>query len=689
MPARVNRPDHPSEFLWEGIDGTRIPAFWLPYSYGLLYGSPRSLPEFQAFVRQRFELLTPNSHGNDRVGLAGADITEPEEHLVPMITAFNKKGDAPFVMRLGVPSEFEAVAARRADRPVFRGELNPIFQGTYSSRIELKTWMRVMERKLVTAETLGALAHWLGAPFDDSALWRAWEPVLFNETHDLSSGVMTDHVYEDTVRSYEFSSRLADELIDAEWNAITAKIDSRMPETPVVVFNTLGFQRADIAEVELGFSQLGLRGIGVADDGGRDVPCQLEQATYYGDGGLKTARIAFVARDIPALGFRTFRVGGRDQALKSSMPVASSGDTVETSRYRLTFDRATGAIKSLRVQPEDWEVFSGPAGIVSRQQDRGDLWELYRGLDGGSKIAMTTRQEVPKAGQARFSNEFKGEPGTLSTGPVFSEFRVAHPFDSGKFEATIRVYADLPRIECRLRLVNNEKYVRYQALLPTTIKNGKSVHEIPFGAIERPSGIEFPAQNWVDYGDGQRGLAVLNYGLPGNVVTDGTMMVSLLRAHTLGAYGFGGGYEPGMSSDSGFQLGKERTMRFALVPHSHGWSDAGVVRESRQFLDPLIARVVASHDGPLPGRWGFLDLDADNVELSDVKPARGGGIVLRVYEAAGKAASQKRLALHARVSSAREVNLLEDPGRALDVHEDGVRFDLHPFEIKTFLLQPR
>jgi len=70
----VPRQDHPSEFLWEGIDGTRIPAFWLPHSYGLLHGSPRSLPEFQAFVRQRFELLTPNSHGNDRVGLAGADM---------------------------------------------------------------------------------------------------------------------------------------------------------------------------------------------------------------------------------------------------------------------------------------------------------------------------------------------------------------------------------------------------------------------------------------------------------------------------------------------------------------------------------------------------------------------------------------------------------------------------------------
>ena len=25
--------------------------------------------------------------------------------------------------------------------------------------------------------------------------WRAWEPALFNVTHDLASGVMTDHVY--------------------------------------------------------------------------------------------------------------------------------------------------------------------------------------------------------------------------------------------------------------------------------------------------------------------------------------------------------------------------------------------------------------------------------------------------------------------------------------------------------------
>ncbi len=69
-------------------------------------------------------------------------------------------------MRMAVPADFEAAIAGRTDRPVFKGEFNPIFQGIYSSRIELKAWMRLMERQLLTAEKLSALAAWLGSPAD-------------------------------------------------------------------------------------------------------------------------------------------------------------------------------------------------------------------------------------------------------------------------------------------------------------------------------------------------------------------------------------------------------------------------------------------------------------------------------------------------------------------------------------------
>ncbi len=245
----------------------------------------------------------------------------------------------------------------------------------------------------------------------------------------------------------------------------------------------------------------------------------------------------------------------------------------------------------------------------------------------------------------------------------------------------------LRRIEVTTRLINQEKYVRYQALFPTTIKQGKSTHEIPFGSIDRPHAIEFPAQNWVDYGDGRHGLAVLNIGLPGNLVTDDTMMVSLLRAHTLGAYGFGGGYEPGMSSDSGLQLGQERTMKYALVPHLGDWREARVFRDGLEFNHPLICRNVLAHAGSLPNRWGLLEVSDPNVVVSSLKPTRDGELALRVYEAAGQPAPGVMIKLRANVLSAREANLLEDVGAELKTEGNTVRLDLTPFEIRTIRLR--
>ena len=92
-------------------------------------------------------------------------------------------------------------------------------------------------------------------------------------------------------------------------------------------------------------------------------------------------------------------------------------------------------------------------------------------------------------------------------------------------------------------------------------------------------------------------LAVLNRGLPGNNVADGTMMLSLARSTRIQAYGYGGGYEPGMSSDSGYELGKELTSEYALVPHPGDWRQAGVYRDGLEFNHPLLAQTVTSHPG--------------------------------------------------------------------------------------------
>jgi alpha-mannosidase len=327
---------------------------------------------------------------------------------------------------------------------------------------------------------------------------------------------------------------------------------------------------------------------------------------------------------------------------------------------------------------------------VARQQDKGDLWELYHGLDGGSHIAMTNRQSPPTAEHAHFSSDGTGGDGHILQGPVFSELAVSHPFANGSFATRIRLYAGSRRVDIQTELVNQEKWVRYQALFPSAIQGGRNVQEIPFGAVERPVGIEYPAQNWVDYSDGQHGLALLNIGLSGNLVSDGTLMLSLMRSHNLGGYGYGGGYEPGMSSETGFELGRALSFHYALAPHAGDWRHAMIYRQGMEWVHPLLTRKAAPHAGQLPARWGLLEISRQNVVLTALKPGPGQTTVLRVYEAEGEASPGVVIRFKPQLASACEANLLEDSGRPLEIEKDTVRFDLHPFEIKTikFTLLP-
>ncbi|MHB0939032.1 MAG: alpha-mannosidase [Armatimonadota bacterium] len=670
----------PSEFAWEGLDGSRIPAFWLPHAYANVYGSPKTLPEFTEFMTKAYDALAPFSRDAGRVGLAGIDVGEPEPHVPRLVEEFNRQPDRPFDLRLAVPADYEAAVAQRGELPVVGGELNPIFQGIYSSRIELKQRTRELETMLTDAEKLGAVLRALGTQTDDAILWDAWEPMLFNQAHDLMSGVMTDHVYEDTIRGYDFAQRIAGEQVDARLRELTAHIDTRGDGIPLVVCNTLGWPRTDVVAATVSFTDPGIHGVVVIGPEG-EIPSQLSDEIRQEDGSLLQATVTFLARDVPALGYAVYHVN--TVLVTAAVPKPLTLPVLENEFYRLEIDQQTGAITQITVKEGGWDALAGPANVVAMEEDKGDFWELYRPLDAGSRIAMTERHEPPQPGAAVLSTERIAEPGTVAIGPVFSEFTVRHPFsENGEFETTIRLYQGLRRVDIRTTILNQDEAVRYRALFPTSIEHGKNVQEIPFGAIERPDGIEFPAQHWVDISNDQVGVALLNRGLPGHNIAGGTLMLSLLRSTRIVAYGYGGGYAPGMTSDTGLELGKEMTFDYALLPHAGDWRQAGVYRDGQAFNHPLLACPAAPHPGALPKRWELLAISPDNIILSSLKTGKDGKLVLRVYEAAGTA-TDATLSFTGKVIAAEELNLMEDAIGLLEMVEGRLRVALHPFEIKT------
>jgi alpha-mannosidase len=550
----------------------------------------------------------------------------------------------------------------------------------------LKQETREIEQELLTAEKLQGIASWLGK-VDNYNLMQAWEPVLFNQTHDLASGVMTDHVYLDVQRGYDFARRSAALESKSDSEMLLKHINTIGSGSPIVVFNPSGWVRTDAVEANIGFTNFTTFDLRVTDANGLSVPCEVTSADHNPNGSLLRATVLFVAKDLAALGYSTYHITAAPRRTFAAAPTArDTSDVLENEFFRVTVSRTTGAITSLFDKTQQWEALSAPANVIAEQEDKGDFWELYHGLNGAQAIVMTNKQPVPDGTNSKLSTDAEGKDASIVRTPVYSEFKVSHPFGNGAFATRIRLYAGVRRVDIQTELTNNDKLVRYQALFPTSVTNGRYFQEIPFGAVERSIGVEYPAQNWTDFSDNLHGVTLINHGMPGNLVNDGTLMLSLMRSHTIGGYGFGGGFEPGMTSDSGYELNHPLQFNYALAPHSGSWQESAV-REGFEFNQPLQVWKTDVHSGILPPSRSMISISNPDVILTAFKPGAGHSVIVRFYESAGLPAKGVTIKIDATLLSAHESNLMEDAGRALAIANNTLKIDLKPFEIKTIKLK--
>ncbi|MBM7564278.1 alpha-mannosidase [Paenibacillus sacheonensis] len=649
-------------YWWEGPDGSRVLTFNDPKVYfGRVYPSliiPDSIRMAEEYG------LTCNLHvygiGDHGGGVTRSDVRRAmrmrESQLLPDIVF------APTV------EFFKDVEASGANLPVIRGELNPVFEGCYSSHGDIKKANRETEHALVRAETFASIAELRGSARVETAsrLQEAWRRQCFNQFHDILCGCSIREAYDEAIPAARAALEEADRAAaEATGRQLAAQPDTESDAEAVTLWNALSWTRTDV--VELPFADYpALAGWRTGDrlagsDGSESIVQRTEDA------------IVFVAREVPALGTKTYHwiaadaATGSPAAHEGCIAISKAGNPVLAGeRFSAEIDRESGTIVSLLDRAVGRELsYTPPDPGVEANQTKGllNLLEL--------QYEEPHWMSAWKLGTISASKRLvSGAKLTLGEqGPVMQSVRIAHRFEHSELEQEIRIYRGIDRIEFRTRVNWGElgseaapapmlRVLFAPKLQPTT-----HMFDVPFGSVERhPDGREVPAHQWIDVSEAGYGLSLLNDGKHGHSIHGNEMGMTLVRSS----------YEPDNLGDQG----DHHRFAYAIYPHEGDWREAGTVQRAWEFNQPLWA-VTAAANEESPADGGAMRIidagtggkDSDSVIVTAFKQAADGTPgewVIRVAETAGRPANVKLVA-NFPVAGASACDLAETPQAPLAV----------------------
>ncbi|MGD0205461.1 MAG: hypothetical protein ABSB57_03340, partial [Dehalococcoidia bacterium] len=255
----------------------------------------------------------------------GDDHLEPQPELPAVIARANENLEDATLVHTTLPTFIEAVGqemgARSHSWPCVEGEFRSgqralVLSGVTSTRIWIKQRNQECEDLLLRwAEPFSTWANLLRrrsegddrAAADAGLLSTAWRLLLQNQAHDSICGCSIDEVHEEMAVRFRRCQRLAEAV---SRDALCYLADMAAPEggAHVVVFNPLNGPRSDFCTARLP-SQDDRQPLALEDEDGRRVPLQpLRPSLPSPDAIQKRGEVGFLARDVPAYGYKTFRV---------------------------------------------------------------------------------------------------------------------------------------------------------------------------------------------------------------------------------------------------------------------------------------------------------------------------------------------------------------------------------------------
>lgn len=642
----------------------------------------------------------------------GGDYEFTTIEMLQRMDAWNRKWAYPRLVKATMAMFFQAAQAEMHARGIepktFSGDSNNQWADEDASHAWLLGLCRRLNEAVPTAEKYSTLAATLtegGYPWTD--IYQAYHRLMLYYEHGGGATMAGKGIHRAGAQHYETelgehrevgtdAELFCNRALQSGLARLSAAIDADAPAT-LVVFNPLARPRTDSVR----FSSPAISGPFRLVD---SVTGREEPATP-----LDRGRWLFVARDVPALGYKTFRVEpAPSQPAPASPEVASLA--LENRFYRIRFDPATGAIASLFDKQLGLELVDQDAPhkmgeyvyeqFATHSFDVGPTWHRPRSARLSSRrgpVAQTMSAQIEAAGARRLN-------------------------------LSVTIYDDLPRVDFAMfldkapsgrRLANHGmgtalgKEGVYVAL-PLRVPQFRIRHELP-GAVVEPIREQFAGsctafytvQHFTDLSNDRFGVTVssveaplVEYGHPRScpmklgVENEGEFESELVDPSKSHVYL----YLMNNMFDTAVRIDQRGPHRFhwSLRSHAGDWRQGRADQFGWDVHNPLRARMIpAPQHGPLPAKsHSFLAVDQANVACTTIKPAEanGAGFIVRLVETQGLPTTARvSIPFCGPLDTVCETNLVEDDRPvALKTDAQGrIVVRMEPFGVKTLRVRCR
>jgi len=693
-----------SPYWWQGPDGEKI-LMWYSNSYGhvsAVFGMPPDIKIGRELLPGYLQTYSSPEYKANTVMLFGAQWENSDlfPQQATIAGEWNKAYAYPKISYAGFAEALGKIAGEvGSSMPVIKGDGGPYWEDGIYSDTQNAILARRAEQRATSAEKLSTISS-LVHPFvqvDPDPLQRLWQNMLLFDEHtwgawqSISSPQSEETVRQQTVKD-AFATQAEQDLeyvLERGMAAISDYIND--PKGTLVVFNTLNWQRSGLVEADL---RKGSELIDLVD--GKAVPYQVVSdlpAYPTGPGEPTFQRVRFVARDVPALGYRCYTIRQATSA-PAKEAEAKAETTLENAYYRIDLDPASGAVRSIF----DKELKKELVNAASPYR-----FDQYLYVSGGDK---------PPYNRLVFGDAKAPAPELTIHGA--QDGRVVS-VERTPFGVVARLQSSnmkTPRVRTEIILFDSQKKIEFvnhvekkkaytkegvYFAFPFAADDPQIRYDLQDGFVDPtrdllPGAAKewFSAQHWIAVQQGDVTAALIPTDAElftlGDIVRGkwplqlnehrGTIFSYVMNNywHTNYAAAQGGDFTFHYVLTSGRNLQPGQLSRL-------GWEE----------MTPLESNEIIENDKevspPRPldkGQTSFLQVSQPNVILVNWKTAEDRqGTILRFLEVAGEASEVEVQIPILQLQAAWMCNALEEKQQALSTAAHGLTFPVKPFQIVT------